>query len=71
MNQRYILTILSRRRGKNHTNELYFRGSYEQARETAERWRQICTKAGGTDVRVEIWQIIATSYKGTIREVKQ
>ena len=71
MNQRYILTILSRRRGKNHTNELYFRGSYEQAREAAERWRQICTKAGETDVRVEIWQVIATSYKGTVREVKQ
>ena len=71
MNQRYILTILSRRRGKNHKNELYFRGSYEQARETAERCRQSCISAGGTDVRVEIWQVIATSYKGTVREVKQ
>ena len=67
MNQRYILTILSRRRGKNHKNEIYFCGSYEQAREAAERWRQICTKAGETDVRVEIWQVIATSYKGTVR----
>ncbi|MBQ1308347.1 MAG: hypothetical protein IIY54_01465 [Ruminococcus sp.] len=67
MNQRYILTILSRRRGKNHTNELYFRGSYEQAREAAEHYRQTCIKAGGTDVRVEIWQVIATSYKGTVR----
>lgn len=67
MNQQYILTILSRRRGKNHKNELYFRGSYEQAREAAERWRQICTKAGETDVRVEIWQVIVTSYKGTVR----
>lgn len=67
MNQQYILTILSRRRGKNHKNELYFRGTYEQARETAERCRQSCTKAGETDVRVEIWQVIATSYKGTVR----
>ena len=67
MNQRYILTILSRRRGKNHKNEIYFCGSYEQAREAAERWRQICTKTGETDVRVEIWQVIATSYKGTVR----
>ena len=71
MNQRYILTILSRRRGRNHKNELYVSGSYEQARESAERCRRSCIKTGETDVRVEIWQIIATSYKGTIREVKQ
>lgn len=62
MDKQYILTILSRRRGKNHKNELYFRGSYEQVREAAERCRQICIKAGGTDVRVEIWQVSATSY---------
>ena len=67
MNQRYILTILSRRRGRNHKNELYFCGSYEQAREAAERCRQSCIKAGETDVRVEIWQVIDTSYKGTVR----
>ena len=67
MNQRYILTILSRRRGRNHKNELYVSGSYEQAREAAERCRQSCIKTGATDVRVEIWQVIATSYKGTVR----
>ena len=67
MNQQYILTVLSRRHGKNHKNERYFRGTYEQAREAAERYRQICTKAGETDVRVEIWQVIDTNYKGTIR----
>ena len=67
MDKQYILTILSRRRGKNHKDEHYFRGTYEQAREAAEHYRQICTKAGGTDVRVEIWQVIATSYKGTVR----
>ena len=33
--------------------------------------RQSCFKTGETDVRVEIWQVIATSYKGTVREVKQ
>ena len=71
MDKQYILTILSRRRGKNHKNELYFRGSYEQAREAAERCRQTCIKAGGTDVRVEIWQVIATSYQGTVRGAKQ
>ena len=67
MNQRYILTILSRRRGKNHKNEHYFRGTYEQAREAAQGLRKSCISAGETDVRVEIWQVIATSYKGTIR----
>ena len=67
MNQRYILTILSRRRGKNHTNELYFRGSYEQARETAQGIRKSCISSGDAYVRVEIWQVIATSYKGTVR----
>ena len=70
MDKQYILTILSRRRGKNHTNEFYIRGSYEQARETAERCRRSCIKAGETDVRVEIWQVIATSYKGTVRGAK-
>ena len=70
MNQRYILTILSRRRGKNHKNELYFRGTCEQAREAAERCRRSCIKASETDVRVEIWQVIATSYKGTVRGAK-
>lgn len=67
MNKQYILTILSRRRDRNHKNELYFRGSYEQAREAAERCRRSCIKTGGTDVRVEIWEVIATSYKGTVR----
>ena len=67
MNQRFILTILSRRRGRNHKNELYVSGSYEQAREAAERCRQSFIKTGETDVRVEIWQVIATSYKGTVR----
>ena len=71
MNQRYILTILSCRRDRDHKNELYVRGSYEQARETAERCRQSCIKAGEINVRVEIWQVIATSYKGTVREVAQ
>ena len=71
MNQRYILTILSRRRGKNHKNELYVRGSYEQAREAAERIRKSLINSGDAYVRVEIWQVIATSYKGTVREVKQ
>ena len=67
MDKQYILTILSRRRGRNHKNELYFRGTCEQAREAAERIRKSCIKAGETDVRVEIWQVIATSYKGTVR----
>lgn len=67
MDKRFILTVLSRRRGNNHKNELYFRGTYEQARETAQGLRKSCINAGGTGVRVEIWQIIATEYKGTIR----
>ena len=70
MDKQFILTILSRRRGKNHKNEHYFRGTYEQAREAAERCRQSCIKTGETDVRVEIWQVIATSYKGTVRGAK-
>lgn len=70
MNQRFILTILSRRRGKNHKNELYFRGTCEQAREAAQGLRKSCISAGDANVRVEIWQVIATSYKGTVREVK-
>ena len=70
MDKQYILTILSRRRGRNHKNELYFRGTCEQAREAAERCRRSCIKTGETDVRVEIWQVIATSYKGTVRGAK-
>lgn len=67
MDKQFILTILSRIRGKNHKNEFLFRGTYEQARETAHGLRKSSINAGGTDVRVEIWQIIATEYKGTIR----
>lgn len=67
MDKQFILTILSRRRGKNHKNELYFRGTYERARETAQELRKSYIYAGDTDVRVEIWQIIATEYKGMIR----
>jgi hypothetical protein len=67
LDKQFILTILSRRRGKNHKNDIYFRGTYEQARETAQELRKSCTNAGDIDARVEIWQIIATEYKGTIR----
>ena len=67
MDKQYILTILSRRCGRNHKNELYFRGTCEQAREAAERIRKSCISSGDAYVRVEIWQVIATSYKGTVR----
>lgn len=67
MDKQYILTILARRRGKNYKNELLFRGTYEQAREAAERIRKSCISSGDAYVRVEIWQVIATSYKGTVR----
>lgn len=68
MNKRYILTAkFVDREGKNQTDEQFFSGTAEEAREAAQRLHALLTGRGCRHVRVELWEVIATSYKGTIR----
>lgn len=68
MNKRYILTAkFVDREGKNQTDEQFFTGTAEEAREAAQRLHALLIESGMRYIRVEIWEVIATSYKGTIR----
>ena len=73
MNKRYILTVkYISADGKQKEHEHFISGTTEEkARKTAHLIRGHLFYAGYKSVRVEIWQVIATSYKGTVREVKQ
>lgn len=53
--------------GKRRTSRRLFVGKPEEARAAAKKLHNTLQQEGCTDVRVEIWQIIATEYKGTIR----
>ena len=57
--------------GKRRTNQRLFVGKPEEARAVATKIRNTLVQDGCIGVRVEIWQVIATSYKGTVREAKQ
>ena len=67
MEKQYILTILSRFRGRNHKEHRLFIGTSDQAREAATDIRRQALNDGHSDVRVEIWKVIATNYQGTVR----
>ncbi len=68
MNKRYILTAkFVDREGKNQTDEQFFSGTEGVARTLAKNLRALLIESGMRYIRVEIWEVIATSYKGTIR----
>ena len=69
MNKRYILTAkYISAEGKQKEYEHFISGTTEEkARKTARSIRGHLLYAGYKSVRVEIWEVIATSYKGTIR----
>lgn len=73
MDKSYIIKSFWRfkRGGKRRTSQRLFVGKQEEARAVATKIRNTLVQDGCTDVRVEIWQVIATSYTGTIREVAQ
>ncbi len=53
--------------GKSLTDEQLFSGTTEEAHEAAKKLHDLLIGSGCRRVRVEIWQIIATECKGTIR----
>lgn len=53
--------------GKRRTSQRLVTGKPEEVRAAAKKLHDTLEQEGATGVRVEIWQIIATEYKGTIR----
>ena len=68
MDKQFLFKITARPDdGKRRTSQRLFTGKPEEARAAAKKLHNTTQQEGCTDVRVEIWQIIATEYKGTIR----
>lgn len=64
----YILkTRALNERGQKREYSRFSYGNMAHARKEAEKYRDNLIVNGFTGVRVEIWQVIATDYKGTIR----
>ena len=67
-NKKFILTAKFLNAGKRDSDStLFFSGTAEEAREKARRIQGNLLSMGYKNVRVEIWEVIATSYKGTVR----
>lgn len=73
MDKSFIIKTFGRfkKGGKIRTSQCLFVGKPEGVRAVATKIRNTLVQDGCTDVRVEIWKVIATSYTGTIREVAQ
>lgn len=68
MDKQFLLKITARMNdGKRRTSQRLFVGKPEEARAAARKIHNTLVQEGCTEVRVEIWQIIATAYLGTIR----
>lgn len=68
MDKQFLIKITARMDdGKRRTSQRLFTGKPDEARAAAKKLHHTLRQEGATDVRVEIWQIIATEYKGTIR----
>lgn len=67
MNKRYILIAKFFRFGKSKKDEQFFSGTLEQAHDAAQTLHEFLVNDGCHSVRVEIWEVIATSYQGTVR----
>jgi hypothetical protein len=67
LDKQFLLKISARGvDGKRRTGHLLFVGKPEEARAAAQKKYNGIRQSGGTDVRVEIWQIVNMAYKGTI-----
>lgn len=66
-NKKFILTVRCLNAGKQDCGDSLFTGTAEEAREKARRIQGNLLSMGYKNVRVEIWEIIATDYKGTVR----
>lgn len=68
MDKQFLFKITARLDdGKRRTSQRLFTGKPEEARAAAKKLHNTLQQEGCTEVRVEIWQIIATEYKGAIR----
>ena len=64
----YILKARAKNeRGQNREYSRFCYGDTEHAREEAQKYHDNLIVNGFSNVRVEIWEVIATDYKGTIR----
>ena len=66
-NKKFILTAKFLNAGKRDSDSTLFSGTVEEAREKAKRIHGNLLSMGYKNVRIEIWEVIATSYKGTVR----
>ena len=66
-NKKFILTARCLNAGKQDNGDSLFTGTAEEAREKARRIHGNLLSMGYKNVRVEIWEVIATDYKGTVR----
>ena len=66
-NKRFILTVRCLNAGKQDCGDSLFTGTAEEAREKARRIHGNLLSMGYKNVRIEIWEVIATDYKGTVR----
>ena len=66
-NKKFILAAKFLNAGKRDSDSTLFAGTAEEAREKARRIQGNLLSMGYKNVRVEIWEVIATDYKGTIR----
>lgn len=66
-NKKFILTAKFFQRGKSKKDEQFVTGTVEQARDMARVLYDFLKDDGCHSIRVEIWEVIATSYKGTVR----
>ena len=65
--KKFILTVRCLNAGKCDSGDSLFTGTAEEAREKAKRIHGNFLSMGYKNVRVEIWEVIATSCKGTVR----
>lgn len=65
--KRFILTVKCLNAGKRDIDSTLFSGTVEEAHEKARRIQGNLLSMGYKNVRVEIWEVIATDYKGTVR----
>lgn len=56
--------------GKSLTDEQLFSGTTEEAHEAAKKLHDLLIGSGCRRVRVETWEVVAMSYKGTIRTIR-
>ena len=66
-NKRFILTVKYFNAGKQESGDSLFSGTAEEAREKAREMHDNFLSMGYKNVRVEIWEVVATFYKGTVR----